>query len=221
MQKATTTKHPAKYSDQFLPIFAELLAGRERVLDPFGGTGKIGAIKGYGFGGVVFANEIEREWLEPNLHNCDVCTFEDAEILAYPPEFFDAVCTSPTYGNRMADHHNAKDGSRRNTYTHCLGKQLQSGNTGKMQWGEEYKEKHRRIYAHIVELLKPNGIFILNISNHIRAGKEIDVTQFHIDALQECGLTVESIRTVGVQRLKYGANAEKRVPHESIIVLKK
>ena len=27
--------------------------------------------------------------------------------LPWDDGFFDAVCTSPTYGNRMADHHNA------------------------------------------------------------------------------------------------------------------
>ena len=134
-----TIRHPAKYTDSFIPVFASILKeyGCRKILDPFAGTGKIGQIKKEGFEGYIFANEIEPEWLEPNKYGCDVVSFMDAENLldCYRPNQFDAIVTSPTYGNRMADHHNAKDGSKRNTYTHYIGHQLHDGNTGKMQWG--------------------------------------------------------------------------------------
>ena len=55
-------KHPAKYTDSFIPIFASKLQGVDVVLDPFAGTGKIGLIKEFGFNGKVFCNEIEPEW---------------------------------------------------------------------------------------------------------------------------------------------------------------
>lgn len=130
-------RHPAKYSDEFIPIFAEKLVGANKVLDPFAGTGKIGLIKQHGFNGKIYANDIENEWIELGRDKCDVLSCLDAENLQdiYPMNFFDAICTSPTYGNRMADHHNARDGSKRNTYTHCLGRRLTDGNTGQMQWG--------------------------------------------------------------------------------------
>lgn len=214
-------RHPAKFSDSFMSVFAEMLNGSTNVLDPFAGTGKIGQIKALGFNGSVYANEIEPEWLESNEHSCDVISYQDAEFLDYPIGFFDAICTSPTYGNRMADHHVAKDGSRRNTYTHCLGRQLADCNTGKMQWGKEYRAKHFRIYAHLHALLKKDGKFILNVKNHIRKGQEIDVTAFHIEALETCGFEVVERYFIPTNGLKHGANADKRTNGEYIVMLKK
>ena len=213
--------HPAKYNDKFIPIFADMLKGKKRVLDPFAGVGKIGLIKKFGFNGKIYANDIESEWIQPNQHDCDFITVEDAEFLQYPDGFFDAICTSPTYGNRMADHHNAKDGSKRNTYTHCIGHQLNDGNTGKMHYGEKYKEKHKRIYQNICRMLKKDGIFILNVKNFIKKGKEIDVTQFHIDLLGEFGLIVDGCIQIPVNSNGFGANGKIRVDHEWIIILKK
>lgn len=213
-------KHPAKYTDCFLSTFAEILQGCENVLDPFAGTGKIGAIKQYGFNGTIYANELEPEWLVNNNYNCDVLSFEDAEFLNYPTDYFDAICTSPTYGNRMADHFNAKDNSKRITYTHCLGRQLTDGNTGKMQWGEQYRTKHIKIYTHLAKLCKNNALFVLNIKNHIRNGQEIDVTQFHIDALSQCGFNLVDKRFIETSGARYGANFNKRTKGEYILVFK-
>lgn len=191
------------------------------MLDPFAGTGKIGKLKQYGYQGKIYANELEKEWLEINEFNCDILTFQDAEFLDYSNEFFDAVCTSPTYGNRMADYFNAKDGSKRLTYTHCLGHQLTDGNTGKMQWGEEYRVKHEKIYSHLAELLKHNGIFILNIKNHIRNGKEINVKEFHKQCLLSQGLTLKEEKFIETPSLKYGENCNARTKGEYILVFLK
>lgn len=214
-------RHPAKYTNSFFEVFVTWLKDTKNVLDPFGGTGKIGRLKEYGYCGEIYANEIEREWLEPNLYQCDKLSFQDAEFLNYPNGFFDAICTSPTYGNRMADHHIAKDNSKRNTYTHCLGHQLQDGNTGKMQWGEEYRAKHVRIYKHLAKLLKNKGKFILNIKNHIRKGEEIDVVSFHIESLKSLGFKVVEKVLVKTPSLKYGANGNKRVEGEWVILFEK
>ena len=47
----------------------------------------------------------------------------------------------------MADHHDAKDDSRRITYRHCYGKELQENNAGMLQWTDStYKVLHRRAW---------------------------------------------------------------------------
>lgn len=74
-----TPRHPAKYSNEFIPIFAEVLAGCDRVLDPFAGVGKLALIKQHGFNGLIYANDIEKDWLCRNEYGCDVITFDDAE----------------------------------------------------------------------------------------------------------------------------------------------
>ena len=214
-------KHPAKYTDSFICIFAEILKGQKKILDPFAGTGKIALIKDFGFCGEIYANEIEPEWIKPNKYNCDVITTEDAEFLQYTDGFFDAICTSPTYGNRMADHHIAKDGSKRNTYTHCIGRQLSDGNTGKMQWGPEYMEKHERIYKHLASLVKNGGLFVCNVKNHIRKGKEIDVKSFHEESLKKSGFQKTKEIFVESKGNGFGANADKRTTGEYIMVFQK
>lgn len=78
-------RHPAKYTDSFISIFADLLKDRNNVLDPFAGTGKLGLIKQCGFSGTIYANEIEPEWINENLYDCDLITCQDAEFLDYPP----------------------------------------------------------------------------------------------------------------------------------------
>lgn len=43
----TLTRHPARYTDALLPIFAQIIPTYSRGLDPFGGTGKIFEIERY------------------------------------------------------------------------------------------------------------------------------------------------------------------------------
>ena len=209
-------KHPAKYTDKFLPIFAEILKDCKTVLDPFAGTGKISEIKKYGFTGKVICNEIEKEW----TGNTDVDKWHigDAEKMEYLQDnSIDAICTSPTYGNRMADHFEAKDNSHRITYHHYLGKPLNENNTGKMQWGKKYQEKHKAIFGELKRVIKDNGILIINISDHIRAGEIIPVVGWYIYELENAGFKLKENIEVKTPRMKFGENRQ-RVDCESILV---
>lgn len=125
------------------------------------------------------------------------------------------------YGNRMADHHNARDGSKRNTYKHALGRDLHTENTGAMQWGEAYRDKHRRVWTECRRLLKPGGRFVLNISDHIRGGKVMPVTDWHIRTLEGLGYTVQEHRQVKTPRQRHGANGHLRVDNEWVCVFEK
>lgn len=209
--------HPAKFTDKFIPIFANLLRGKNVVLDPFAGTGKIGMIRNFGFEGRIICNEIEEGFKE----DYDVeWHFQDSENLNFlEDQSVDAICTSPTYGNRMADTYTDK--TKRITYTACLGKKLKSGNTGSMQFGMKYKEKHFKIYKELYRVLKTGGTFILNISNHIRGGSEVDVTKWHLETLVSIGFKINEIKQIETQRMGFGKNGGKRCKCEFIIILTK
>lgn len=211
-------QHPAKFSDSILEIIKGEIEENDnvRILDPFGGTGKLNRVINPKN---LYINELEVEWLvqgfPSNLIN------GNALYLPFEKECFDYIITSPVYGNRMSDHHNAKDGSRRNTYTHTLGRKLHPDNSGVMQWGDEYREFHKKAWKESVRVLKNNGIFILNVSNHIRKGKEVDVSSFHLETLIDLGLSLITGLIVWTPRYRMGENSELRVNHENIFILKR
>ena len=130
-------KHPAKYSDALMPVFDKILPKNGEILDCFAGTGKLRQIRPN-----AVLLEIEPEWAQING-----AIVGDATNMPFDSELFDAVCTSPTYGNRMADSfidHKPEKQYKRNTYTHCLGRKLSENNSGGMQFGEKYKELHKK-----------------------------------------------------------------------------
>ncbi len=203
-----------------MPIFAERLIGRQRVLDPMAGTCKLTEIRSFGYEGEIYCNEIEPEWAQLGEGKA-IISEDDAANLHFADDFFDAICTSPTYGNRMADHHNAMDGSKRNTYRHVLGRPLTEANTGQMQWGDSYKENHIAIWLECRRVLKPEGIFILNISDHIRKGIVIPVSDWHKETVIGMGFELVEELKIATRRLRYGANHTKRIDHENVFVFRR
>lgn len=210
------TRHPAKYTDALLPVFAEMLAGAARVLDPFAGTGKLfelqPALPDTQFVGV----EIEPEWaaMHPGIIQGNALT------LPFAANTFDAACTSSTYGNRMADHHEARDDSPRNTYRHVLGRPLHPANSGAMQWSEAYRDFHRAAWTELHRVLQKNGRLVLNCKDHIRAGQLIPVTRWHVETLMGLGFDVQEWRHVPCPGNRRGAHHQLRVDFESVILLK-
>ena len=214
------TEHPAKFSDPIIFRLQEICdeycahiydAGEiPTVLDPFAGTGKIHSLRGVTTIGV----ELEPEWAE--MHPCT--EVGDATALRFTDHVLDAVITSPTYGNRMADHHVARDDSKRHTYTHAIGRSLHNNNSGAMQWGCDYRDFHRKAWREAIRVVKEDGLLVINISNHIRKGVEQHVVEFHIKALIEEGCRIEEVRRVATRRQKHGANGSARVDSEKIII---
>ena len=205
-----TIKHPAKFSDVLIEQIDKMVVTHSSVLDPFAGVGTIHKLhprcETYGI-------EIEPEWA--NMHPRTIVG--NALDLPFSNDTFDYVVTSPCYGNRMADHHNAKDSSRRMTYTHTLGRTLHDDNSGKMQWGKEYRSFHNTAWMEVRRVLKPYGNFILNISDHIRKGERVPVTSWHIETLRSLGFIMVNEIKIPTPRMRFGQNHAARIEYESII----
>jgi tRNA G10 N-methylase Trm11 len=204
-------KHPAKYNDKFSSFFKTILHGKDLILDPFAGTGKLKQLLSQ----EVICLEIEPEWATDIIGNALYLPFKD--------ESFDAICTSPTYGNRMADSFNDNQLEKhyiRNTYTHSIGRKLHPDNSGQMQWGVYYRNFHKSAWKESIRVLKPNGVFCLNIKDHIRNGIIQPVTDWHISVLEYYGLKLIHHHKIPISGLKYGSNTQ-RVEYESIIEFKK
>jgi len=208
----TALRHPARFSAAILDVLAELVPPGALVLDPFAGTGRVHQLPGRTVG-----VEIEPEWaaMTPGT------IVADATALPFADATFDAVATSPTYGSRLADHLVARDGSVRHSYTHDLKRSLHPRNAGALQWGEAYRELHRRAWAKAVRVLRPGGTFLLNVSDHVRRGAVQPVTACHLDTLDAMGLVLVKCHRVPTPRLRFGANAAAGVWHETVAVLRR
>lgn len=209
-------RHPAKFSDAVLEAMAPYLWS-QMTLDPMAGVGRLTEI----LGPFCFLNELEPEWAALCHATGAAVTVADARRLPYRDRCFDTICTSPTYGNRMADHHNARDASTRHTYRHSIGHRLHPNNTGQLQWGTAYRKAHVEIWKECYRVLHWDGQMIINLSDHIRAGVQVGVVSWHYQVLRTLGLDlVEAIR-VPTPRQRHGANGHLRANHEVVLVFHK
>lgn len=210
-----TTDHPARFSDELLATLRGALLSAVsgtcpmRVLDPFAGTGRIHEMACDAI--FTVGVEIEREWAA--LHERTL--YGDATALPFPSGSFDAVATSPAYGNRMADSYDGRDGSKRHTYRISLGRPLHDNNGGGLHWGGAYRELHERAWTEAYRVLRPGGALILNIKDHIRSGQVMPVSAWHVQTLCEfVGFTWTDARAVAAPGQRHGANGHLRLDHE-------
>lgn len=211
-----TTRHPARYSPQLLPHFARLLEGKMRVLDPMSGTG----VRLLDICPHACLNEIQYRWANQTPRG----VVGNALHLPYPTGYFETVITSPAYGNRMGDNFTDKKPDkkyRRNTYTHAYGAKLHPDNAGQMQWGERYRQFHVQAWDEVRRVLEPGGTFVLNISDHIRAGERVYVSTWHVGGLLKQGFECLEALEVETPRNRQGKNYEARVACEYIFVFRK
>lgn len=236
--------HPAKFSPEVLEVLDRWVEPGWRVLDPFAGTGLIHTLDQAETWGV----EIEPEWA--TMHPRTIVG--DALRLPFADDSFDAIATSPTYGNRMADSHDAKERCRacagsgsvggyetgnwttcekckgagrrdykRLTYTHQLGRKPHPNSSATMQWGPKYRAFHEKAWAEADRVLKPGGLFLLNVSDHIRNHAIEPVCDWHIEHLESIGYAVARIANPQTKRMGFGANREARVDAEMVCALRK
>ena len=196
------------FSNSILPVMGKMLAGAQNVLDPFAGIGRIHEL-GLNSVGV----ELEPEWASQHPRNIT----GDALNLPFADETFDAVATSPTYGNRMADSY-AGDGTYRVSYRIALGRPLSERNSGAMQWGTKYCWFHEKAWREIRRTIRPYGRLVLNISDHIRGGKVQLVSAWHLHILSQIGFVLAATERVETPRMRRGANSKLRIDHENVML---
>jgi SAM-dependent methyltransferase len=171
---------------------------------------------------LTFGIELEPEWADLDEHT----QVGSALNLPFMPETFDAIVTSPTYGNRLADSHNASDPERRRSYTHDLGRPLHTDNSGSLHWrnggngSTDYRAFHEKAWSQAVTVLRPGGLFVLNMCDHVRGGLMQPVTAWHVWCLGRLGLDYMTSSTVQTRKLRQGANGNLR-EQETIHVFRK
>lgn len=220
---ADPVRHPAKFNDAVMRQICHVVIKQinpscrrvPRVLDPFAGVGKIHYLADQLLARTTGV-ELEPEWADADPRT----TVGDSLNLLCNANSFDAVITSPTYGNRMADHHEATDASRRNTYRHALGRMPTENSSCIMQWGLAYRRFHYLAMLEWLRVVRSRGWIVVNMSNHIRNHVEQRVVEWWVDQLQIVGYELVEVRKIKTQRLKHGANAEVRVPYEVLIVMR-
>ena len=174
----TGLSHPARYPNALIPILAGTVPVGEfpKVLDPFAGTGRIHHLPNETVG-----VEIEPEWAA--LHDDTICA--SALALPFDNDSFDAIVTSPTYGNRLADAGYSATPDRRHSYTFDLGRKLSDDNSGGMYWGGRYRTFHQTAWAEANRVLRSGGRFVLNIKDHIKLHERQFVTGWHVTYLMQ------------------------------------
>lgn len=247
-----TAPHPAQWSQPVLDAIADWFyenppAGEPLILDPFAGVGLARLRAAVGEGHEVLGVELEPEWIPDGV---DGYRQGSALDLPFPDHHFDFVITSPAYGNRMADSHDAKDAcktcdgrgtitpqgegpqpitrcrtcggtglSKRNTYRHSLGRMPSDGSSTTLQWGPAYRTFHEQAWREAARVLKPGGMAIVNVKNHIRDGREKHVVEWHLNAWTLLGATVHHVERVRTPGQRNGANGDLRLDAELLLFL--
>ncbi len=276
------TSHPAKFP-KYVLAHLELYARAEarrlgrpaQVFDPFAGVGRIHDLPRRTTS--TIAMDIEPEWAACRRP----AVVGDATRLPFAPVSFDIVATSPCYGSRMADHHEAKDScslckgtgvllssagcdeapwccrscgrvdcvcgvlakelrahnegcprcrrlickrcdgagvSKRYTYRHALRRMPHERSAATLEWGGKYRTLHRAAWVEARRVLRPGGLILVNIKNHLRGGDEQLVAEWHERCLDEVGFAVVGTDYLDAPGLRHGANRDVRVPQERVIV---
>ncbi len=216
-----TVTHPAKFTkEQLFHIYNHLpeFTDEISVFDPFAGVGTISALNEHDRNVFVTGMEIEPEWADQSPV---VITGDSLAYMAWTRQRYDAIVTSPAYGNRLADSYDGRDGSKRNTYRIALGRPLDEQNGARFQFSEEYKDFHMDAIEGMVRVTKPGGRVIVVVKNFIRDGEVVDVVNWWREALAYMGLTEQAWIPIEALGMGYGANRDERVKYEYILVWEK
>jgi hypothetical protein len=234
--------HPARFSKEVVDAIVDILRpfcyqvkilrSFAHIHDPFAGTGErldeIGERLEVSWSGT----EIEPEFIvSPHVVQGDATNPDD-----YPPFEWEGgalvIVTSPAYPNGMADSWAAQDPSKRKNYRKALeeitgeDRQLHENNQGRYGYrGTGPTSKKRFEYWRIARDSVKNwdgaSMVIVNVSDFIYSKRGVDHTEPVVaewdNLLKEFGWQTYRV-PVGTRRMRHGANSDKRVPAEWILV---
>ena len=86
-----------------------------------------------------------------------------------------------------------------------------------MQWGNYYRSFHVAAWTEARRVLQTDGVFVLNIKDHIRGGVRQRVTDWHIEALEALDFVWTEHVKVDCPGMRWGQNGSARVDYESVI----
>lgn len=212
-------KHPAQYSPPIIEKIIELIDGRTGLLiDPFAGPGQslhqlVGPRRR------VVGIEIEQPWVDAGS---DLVRQGDACALPFRAKSVNTIVTSPVYGNRFSDHHQARDTSSRRSYTHDIRRQvgtvdyeLAPANAGRYQFGSiEYESLHRAAWAECWRVARPGALFLLNVSDFYRRGARVRVASWHVRVVEAAGFDWVNGWLIPTRRMGHGENRDARADGE-------
>lgn len=107
--------------------------------------------------------------------------------------------------------------SKRRTYRLSLGRKLSDNNGAALQWGAKYQALHQAVYDQFDGVVRPGGLVVINVKNHVRKGEVVDAVGWHADALAKAGWQVFDVGQVPVTGFRFGQNHEARVEHEVVL----
>lgn len=246
--------HPAPWNLHVLGYVEEVLGQEQmrlgksniRVLDPFGGIGRIHEIP---FNTVSV--ELEPEWANMGAALGESWIGDATDMHWFRRNSMGAIASSVNFGNRMSDHHNAQERCRncwpagklsrlkkkcvkcnstgyrkhhRRTYKHYLGRDLSPNSASAMYWGKTYRKFHVRFLLEAMRVTKPGGLVIINVANHLKTMKkgeppvEQRVSEWWIFTMIKMGFGIEEIRRIHTSKYGYGANRDTRTVGELVVV---
>lgn len=218
---------PCPYSVPVIDVFRIIMLNDpirySHIHDPFAGAGERMERLADHLGIVFTGTEIEPAFIRSSC----VAQGDSTDPSSYPVGSQYAIVTSPVYPNGMADDHEARDQSKRNTYRARLGTLMHQNNMG----GKGYRgtkrggaSLRRRQYWNLAERCVQNWggahTVLVNVSDFIHTvnGQRLTepVVSDWVELLTRHGWVVVDVHDVKTQRQRYGAN-RIRVEKESII----